>query len=107
MTEKKKSVTPKKSHVSQGISILLKIATVCVSVWLVTGFVNEFISHRQLQSELSNVQTKLETIKLDQNALADEKANLEDPAYVQNYARGTHLLSKSGETVFIIPKTGE
>ncbi|WZU01779.1 septum formation initiator family protein [Erysipelothrix sp. D19-032] len=46
----------------------------------------------------------MDTLKDEQTTLNEEKARLEDPTYVQNYARGTHLLSKSGEQVFILPK---
>jgi lysyl-tRNA synthetase class 2 len=35
--------------------------------------------------------------------LADEKEKLLDPDYVENYARGNHMLSKQGEQIFYLP----
>ena len=58
----------------------------------------------QLKKELRLVESELESLETRQKELTLEKNKLEDPTYVQNYARGTHLLSKSEEQVFILPK---
>ncbi|CAM3699642.1 septum formation initiator family protein [Erysipelothrix urinaevulpis] len=66
--------------------------------------VKELMTTFKLNQELKVVETEFETLTTRQNELTLEKTKLEDPTYVQNYARGTHLLSKSEEQVFILPK---
>ena len=86
------------------ISTCLGVAVLAFSGYMLTKSVNELVTTAQLKQELNTVQSQLDTLKDEQTTLNEEKARLEDPTYVQNYARGTHLLSKSGEQVFILPK---
>lgn len=89
-----------------------KLATVVSASFMlaVIGFfgtnsVKEIMATYQLKQELKSVQSELEVLKVEQESLTREKENLSDPAYVENYARGTHLLSTKDEQVFILPKT--
>ncbi len=70
-----------------------------------TKSVKEIVATYQLKQELKSVQSELETLNAEKASLTLEKERLNDPTYVENYARGTHLLSKDDEQVFILPKT--
>lgn len=102
------NATKKKS----GVPFTKKITTVVSAAIMLsiigffgTSSVKEIMATYQLKQELKSVQSELEVLKTEQESLTREKANLSDPAYVENYARGTHLLSKSDEQVFILPKS--
>ena len=103
MSLKRKRIVRKPSIALKSISFMFGIAILAISVTLVTGTVKEIMNNRRLSSELAEARGTLNRLSEEKSSLTEEKINLEDPSYVQNYARGTHLLSKSGETIFIIP----
>lgn len=85
-------------------SFVMVAALLLASVFFLSKTVKDVMTTFQLKQELKIVEQDLQTLKERQSELTLEKAKLEDPGYVQNYARGTHLLSKSEEQVFILPK---
>lgn len=86
-------------------SIILGILIVSVSCLMLSKSAKELVSTFQLNQQLKSERSNLKVLETKQGELALEKAKLQDPTYVQNYARGKHLLSKSEEQVFILPKT--
>ena len=86
------------------LSFIVVSVLLLASVFFLSKTVKDVMTTFQLKQELKIVEKDLETLKTRQSELTLEKAKLEDPGYVQNYARGTHLLSKSEEQVFILPK---
>ncbi|HEY4538208.1 MAG TPA: septum formation initiator family protein [Erysipelothrix sp.] len=94
-----------RSHKSKKwLSFVVVSVLLLASVFFLSKTVKDVMTTFQLKQELKIVEKDLETLKTRQSELTLEKAKLEDPGYVQNYARGTHLLSKSEEQVFILPK---
>lgn len=67
--------------------------------------ITELAASYQLKRELKEAQAELETLNAQTESLKSEKEKLSNPEYVENYARGTHLLSKEDEQVFILPKS--
>ena len=51
------------------------------------------------------VEEKLEKVQLENERLNKEKEKLQDPDYVQSYARGNYMLSKDGEQIFYLPES--
>lgn len=100
----KKVVRKKTSNTTKMISFIIGLVGVALTVLVLNSSVRELITKVQLKKELKLVESELETLENRQKELTLEKSKLEDPTYVQNYARGTHLLSKSEEQVFILPK---
>ncbi|QIK70882.1 septum formation initiator [Erysipelothrix sp. HDW6C] len=100
-----KKKTRKLSPVAKIATTIFGVAVLAFSGIMITNSVKELLSTAQLNRELNTAQEQLDTIKSEQASLNNEKARLQDPAYVQNYARGTQLVSKSGEQVFILPKS--
>ena len=100
----KKIVKQKKSMSSKIASLAAGIIALALITFFMSNSISEFIKTVQLNKELKLVESQLEVLETRQSELTLEKTKLEDPTYVQNYARGTHLLSKSEEQVFILPK---
>ena len=61
----------------------------------------------RLQKQLQEVKTELEIITEENTLLTSKKDKLEDPNYVQSYARGNYMLSKEGEQVFYLPSPAD
>lgn len=69
-----------------------------------TAAVQDIVESFQLKAQLSNAKNELNELNTKKEGLAVEKLKLEDNSYVENYARGHHLLSKDDEQVFVLPK---
>lgn len=69
-----------------------------------TGAALDIVESVQLKSQLKASKNELVELNEGKKSLLLEQQKLEDPAYVENYARGTHLLSKDKEQVFVLPK---
>lgn len=78
----------------------------CLAFIGVTGYsaAQEIMQSRALKAELRSSKKELGILQDEQTRLSLEKDKLTDPAYVENYARGKHLLSKDDEQVFVLPK---
>ncbi|MBR4484761.1 MAG: septum formation initiator family protein, partial [Erysipelotrichaceae bacterium] len=49
------------------------------------------------------VEAELEALRDENASLTSTKEKLEDPDYVQTYARGEYMFSKGDEKVFYLP----
>lgn len=72
---------------------------------LIYGVVSELMTTVELKNQLSNVEKELAVIKEENSQLTSQREKLEDPGYVQNYARGNYMLSKEGEQIFYLPSS--
>lgn len=72
---------------------------------LIYGVVSELMTTFELKKQLSNVEKELAVIKEENSQLTSQREKLEDPGYVQNYARGNYMLSKEGEQIFYLPSS--
>lgn len=66
--------------------------------------VREVMSTVALQKQLADVQIQLQEVQDQNKYLSSEKEKLQDPDYVENYARGNYMLSKDGEQIFYLPE---
>lgn len=103
MTMSEISINRKQSS-KKIIGAIVVIVLLAISAFFISKTLKDVFTTYALKQELKTVETELTSLKERQSELSLEKAKLEDPNYVQNYARGTHLLSKSEEQVFILPK---
>lgn len=94
----KKNKTNKVSRFALGVMCLAIIGV------FGSGAVLDIIESVNLKSQLKAAKSELNELNDGKEALVVEKQKLTDPAYVENYARGTHLLSKDDEQVFVLPK---
>lgn len=56
-----------------------------------------------LQQQASLVERELQALKDENASLISTKEKLEDPDYIQTYARGEYMFSKGDEKVFYLP----
>lgn len=56
-----------------------------------------------LWQNIKNTQLELDQVQTENDYLTSQRDKLQDPNYVENYARGNYLLSKEGETIFYLP----
>ncbi|MFV0479147.1 MAG: FtsB family cell division protein [Anaerorhabdus sp.] len=73
------------------------------SAWLLYGVIQEFQTTAQLQRNLAEAKEKLEEVQDENEYLIAQKDKLQDPNYVQSYARSNYMLTKEGEQIFYLP----
>lgn len=97
MTNSKKK--KKNNTVSKVISILL----ICFAIVFLIDVFKRVYNMFALQKQAEVVAEQLEAIKDENASLVSTKEKLEDPDYVQTYARGEYMFSKGDEKVFYLP----
>lgn len=83
---------------------LLCLLLVGISVYFLYAVGREIVTTVTLQRQLAQVQEKLQEVKDENKYLTDQKEKLQDPDYVENYARGNYQLSKDGDQIFYLPE---
>ena len=84
---------------------LVCIVLIGISIYLLYSVGREVMTTLELRRQLAEVEEKLEKVKLENERLNKEKEKLQDPDYVQSYARGNYMLSKDGEQIFYLPES--
>ena len=64
----------------------------------------EVVTTVRLCSQLSDAESKYAQVKAENEKLTDQKQKLQDPDYVESYARSNYNLSKQGEQIFYLPE---
>lgn len=104
-TIRKKQKKPKRKMAP--ITKLICIILLCVSAYLFVMIVREVMTTVRLKKELADVQEKYDEVQRENEQLTDQKAKLQDPDYVESYARSNYNLSKEGEQIFYLPEDTE
>lgn len=99
-SNKKKTKQRKLSPVAK----LLCFVVIGFSCYLLYLVGQEFYTTIQLKQQLAEVQAKLDEVKEENEYLTEQKEKLQDPDYVESYARGNYMLSKDGEQIFYLPE---
>ena len=91
----------KKKHsiASKLISIVLILFAIVILSNVLKKIYNMFV----LQQQAKLVEAELERLKEENATLTSTKEKLEDPEYIQTYARGEYMFSKGDEKVFYLP----
>ncbi|MBP3892284.1 MAG: septum formation initiator family protein [Solobacterium sp.] len=83
---------------------LICFIVILASVFLLYEVVREVYTTVELKKQIAEAEEKYQAV-LDENTyLTTEQAKLQDPDYVQSYARGNYMLSKDGEQIFYLPQ---
>lgn len=83
---------------------LLCAVLIVASGFMLYAAIQESSTTLKLQQQLSDVQAKLQEVQDENKYLNSEKEKLQDPDYVETYARGKYQLSKNGEQIFYLPE---
>lgn len=94
----KKKYRPKKTIIK-----VISIVIIAFSIYLLFGVMNEILHMMELQEEAKVAQAELERVQSENEQLSSQKNKLEDPDYVQSFARSNYMLTKDGEQVFYLP----
>ena len=81
------------------------IGVVCLSIAIIL-FLNigkQVLLMVELRQKKALVEEELNSLREENEALTSTKSKLEDPNYVQTYARGEYMFSKNDEKVFYLP----
>lgn len=103
MEKEKTKNTVKKRTPKKPIIRLFSLIAIGFSAYLIYGVVNEIMTTIELKNQLAAIEQELAVIKEENAQLTSQKDKLEDPGYVQSYARGNYMLSKEGEQIFYLP----
>ena len=77
---------------------------IAFSIGLLYEVAKEVYTTIELKKELAVSQQKYQEVQDESSYLSSEKDKLQDPDYVQSYARGNYMLSKDGEQIFYLPE---
>ena len=94
----KKTKKKKNKTLSKIVSIVLIVFAIIILVDVFKRVYNMFALKKQAEV----VEQQLEAIKQENASLVSTKEKLEDPDYVQTYARGEYMFSKGDEKVFYL-----
>lgn len=83
---------------------MIAIVLLPISAYLIFTVVNECMTTVKLHQQLAEVQAKLQEVTDENTYLTQQKEKLQDPDYVESYARGNYQLSKDGEQIFYLPE---
>lgn len=75
----------------------------CFSIYLLVGVAQEIYTTFELRREVTDTKKKYDLVKEENDYLTSQKTKLEDPNYVQSYARSNYMLTKDGEKIFYLP----
>lgn len=109
MTEQNAKRKPKKKAKKRMTPFLKFICFVLIafSIGLLVEVGQEVYTTIELKKQLTVSQEKYQEVLDESSYLSSEKDKLQDPDYVQSYARGNYMLSKDGEQIFYLPENSD
>lgn len=96
----------KKNGEKKRNSITTKIVSIILIVFaivILTNVLKKIYDMFTLQQQSKLVESELEILRDENASLNAIKEKLEDPDYIQTYARGEYMFSKGDEKVFYLP----
>ncbi len=93
----------KKKNKNKVLSKLMSIVFIIMAIVIFSGVLRRIYTMFSLQQQAKEVEAQLEALRQENASLTTMKEKLEDPEYVQTYARGEYMFSKGDEKVFYLP----
>ncbi len=85
------------------VSKLVSIILIVMAIVILSGVLKKIYTMFSLQQQAKVVEQELEALRDENASLIATKEKLEDPEYIQTYARGEYMFSKGDEKVFYLP----
>lgn len=85
------------------VSKLVSIVLIVLAIFVLSGVLKKIYTMFSLQQQAKVVEQELEALRDENASLIATKEKLEDPDYIQTYARGEYMFSKGDEKVFYLP----
>ena len=96
-------MTAKKKKKNKTLTKVVSILLIGIAIIMLVDVFKRVYSVFALQKQAEIVEQQLQAIKDENASLISTKEKLEDPDYVQTYARGEYMFSKGDEKVFYLP----
>ena len=90
-------------HLHRLLAVLLCCALLCAALPVQAADSPREAALAFLQQQAKVVEQELEALRDENASLIATKEKLEDPEYIQTYARGEYMFSKGDEKVFYLP----
>jgi cell division protein DivIC len=102
-TNTKKTKKTKKRKITPFVKLIcfIIIGTGCFGIY---SGVKEITTYFSLQQQVKEANTRYQEVQDENSYYTSEKEKLQDPDYVQSYARSNYMLSKDGEQIFYLPE---
>ena len=84
---------------------LMGIGFLVVAIYLGIGVCQEVYTTVKLRKQADEVAAQLAILESENASLMQKRDKLEDPNYVETYARGEYMFSKDNEKIFFLPGT--
>lgn len=82
---------------------IFSIVLIVMGITMLWSIFTKVYTVYSLQQQAALVEKELESLKDENASLTSTKEKLEDPEYIQTYARGEYMFSKGDEKVFYLP----
>ncbi len=90
-------------RVKRSLIKMVSIVVIGISIYLLFEVGVEVVGMIELQKQAEAVSEELELLQEENASLTSTRDKLNDPDYVQTYARGNYMFSKDGEQIFYLP----
>ena len=93
----------KKNKKNKTVTKVISIILIVFAIVILGDVLKRIYSMFVLQKQASIVEEQLQALKDENASLISTKEKLEDPDYIQTFARGEYMFSKGDEKVFYLP----
>ena len=103
----RKKMSTKKRRRSKVVPKLIACVLLAVAIYLFVGVGQQIFTTLRLKRQKDLVEAELKALEEENASLVAQKTKLEDPNYIETYARGEYMFSKDDEKVFYLPSSSE
>ena len=86
---------------------IISIIIICISIGILVNVGKQVFTMFTLKQKAALVEQELKALEDENASLVSVRNKLEDPNYVQTYARGEYMFSRGDEKVFYLPSSDE
>ena len=102
-----KPVKKKKSKTTKTLTKIIAIVVIAAALVIFVNVGKQVYNMITLQRQASVVEEQLKALEEENATLISTRDKLNDPNYVETYARGEYMFSKGDEKVFYLPGSEE
>lgn len=95
--------TKKKRKPKKIVMKVVSIVVIFVAIYMLIGVGKEVSTTLMLQRQAEEAEEQLKILEEENASLIQKRDKLEDPNYVETYARGEYMFSKDNEKIFYLP----
>ena len=97
----------KKKGRHPGVTLAISLVLLLMSGYFLINVFSETRITYTLLTDINEAKKEYEALKQETELLVNERDKLQDPNYVENYARGQYLITKEGEAIYHLPAVND